>query len=44
MFSLRDSDRECLSWRSRAFIRVHHVAVACLIMWIAYLALTHELF
>ena len=35
--SLQESDKHTLSWRSRAFIRVHHFAIAGLIAWIAFL-------
>jgi hypothetical protein len=31
-----------LSWRSRLFIRIHHLAVASLIAWIALLFIAGE--
>ena len=43
LFSLNRHNRECLSRRSRVFIRIHHLAVAALVGWIGYLFTLREL-
>ncbi len=43
LFSLERHNRECLSLRSRIFIRIHHLAVIGLIGWIGYLFTLREL-
>jgi len=37
LFSVGNRDKHTLSRRSRAFIRIHHLAVTGLIAWIGYL-------
>jgi hypothetical protein len=37
LFSISNRDKHALSRRSRAFIRIHHLAVFGLIAWISYL-------
>lgn len=44
LFSLKRKDRLTLSRRSRAFIRVHHLAVLGLIVWVGYLFAIREIF
>jgi hypothetical protein len=43
LFRLRSRDRRLLSRRSRAFIRVHHLAVSAVLAWTAYLFFLAEL-
>jgi len=43
LFPLDRHNRECLSRRSRVFIRIHHLAVVGLIAWIGYLFTLGEL-
>ena len=43
LFSFGDRDKNALSRRSRAFIRIHHLAVLGLMAWIGYLFAMREL-
>lgn len=37
LFALRSSDRRILSLRTRLFIRLHHVALIGMLVWVSYL-------
>jgi hypothetical protein len=43
LFSMSNRDTQALSRRSRAFIRIHHLAVFGLIAWISFLFTIREL-
>jgi len=43
LFLISNRDKHALSRRSRAFIRIHHLAVLGLIAWISYLFITRDL-